>query len=716
METLIRPVFTLELNYKILQGLIIIGKYDGTHPCLTAATTAEKILIHSPHRRNVASVGRINFSETNREIATLNIGQTIAALEAGNFIPDDEKDVLIIGTATHILAYHVHDNKDIFYKECVDGVKAIKLGYVGDTSKPMLFVGGNSAVHGYNHEGAEIFWTAIGDIVSSLMLFDYNKDGLNELMVSSDDFKIRVYKKDTVITEILETEVVTSLLSLPDNRFAYSVSNGTIGVYDQEVRIWRVKSKHFAISMQYYDLLGKGSPQLVTGWSNGKIDCRSIKTGEVLFKDSMSASVAGLVEGDYRSVGKLDLICVSKEGSVRGYTTTRVLNPSENGSEQDAVRDLLAQKQSLLMELKQYESNLKYNLNSNEQLESLESQGVIPANTRLQIGISNEDSVTKNSVEIFISTNNSTIIRAVIIFAEGIFDGESYVVHPPASKLSSQLIVPLKVPKDNAVDIHIKAIIGFRNSEQYHVFEITRQLPKFSMYAQLPNVNERPPNYVEFVINERLQRICMWINQNFLLGNDVKLDGSLSLEMYFRCLRDDSVLVMIFENNGKVDFYSDDVTLASDLVQSLIAFLKLDVLESNVHFPMEEKKIASYLEKLNEIQDARLRLGADVADKLGRIRCLIVKAEDSRLNDMKEMPGYYKELNDINKELINGYNIRLSNYNEGVNAVKEINYIIQKASRMRAGEKASQVLNLCRTCIQNNNVEGLVKVIRTGEL
>lgn len=63
-----------------------------------------------------------------------------------------------------------------------------------------------------------------------------------------------------------------------------------------------------------YDLLGKGTAQLITGWSNGKVDCRSVLTGEVLFKDTMPQGVAGLVEGDYRSIGKTDLICVSVEG------------------------------------------------------------------------------------------------------------------------------------------------------------------------------------------------------------------------------------------------------------------------------------------------------------------------------------------------------------------------------------------------------------------
>lgn len=40
------------------------------------------------------------------------------------------------------------------------------------------------------------------------------------------------------------------------------------------------------------------------------------------------------------------------------------------------------------------------------------------------------------------------------------------------------------------------------------------------------------------------------------------------------------------------------------------------------------------MNKLSEIQDARLRLDTDVADRLSQIRTLVIKAEDSRLNDL----------------------------------------------------------------------------------
>lgn len=60
--------------------------------------------------------------------------------------------------------------------------------------------------------------------------------------------------------------------------------------------------------------------------------------------------------------------------------------------EQSTVRDLLAQKQALLLELKQYDNNNKYNEDTMKNEENIEINGVIPANTRLQIVISaNED-------------------------------------------------------------------------------------------------------------------------------------------------------------------------------------------------------------------------------------------------------------------------------------------------------------------------------------
>lgn len=68
-----------------------------------------------------------------------------------------------------------------------------------------------------------------------------------------------------------------------------------------------------------------------------------------------------------------------------------------NGTlEQDTVRDLLAQKQALLMELKHYENNSKYNEDISKYEQNLDiNLDVIPANTRLQISITANDEKDK---------------------------------------------------------------------------------------------------------------------------------------------------------------------------------------------------------------------------------------------------------------------------------------------------------------------------------
>ena len=50
--------------------------------------------------------------------------------------------------------------------------------------------------------------------------------------------------------------------------------------------------------------------------------------------------------------------------------------------------------------------------------------------------------------------------QSVMIFAEGIFNGESHVVHPPAGSISSSLAVPIFPPKDVPIDLHVKTFVG----------------------------------------------------------------------------------------------------------------------------------------------------------------------------------------------------------------------------------------------------------------
>ena len=54
------------------------------------------------------------------------------------------------------------------------------------------------------------------------------------------------------------------------------------------------------------------------------------------------------------------------------------------------------------------------------------------------------------------------------------------MVHPKVS--SGTTTIPIIPPKDIPVDLHIKAFVGYKSATHFHVFELTRQLPRFSMY------------------------------------------------------------------------------------------------------------------------------------------------------------------------------------------------------------------------------------------
>lgn len=98
--------------------------------------------------------------------------------------------------------------------------------------------------------------------------------------------------------------------------------------------------------------------------------------------------------------------------------------------------------------------------------------GIIPANTQLQTSllVNPGSEQVQPHVELSISTTNDTIIRTVMIFAEGVFEGESHVVHPSQQNLTPHLQVPVFPPKDVPVDLHIKAFVGYKSRYQSSKF------------------------------------------------------------------------------------------------------------------------------------------------------------------------------------------------------------------------------------------------------
>ncbi|CAG2213819.1 BBS2 [Mytilus edulis] len=523
--------------------MVTVGKYDGKHPALTCATTAGKVLIHSPHTRGQRG-GRVDTTK-DQDINLLNINQQVSSVFAGSL--NGKNDILAIGTQTNILAYDVNNNSDLFYKDCADGANCIVIGKLGTIIEPMV---------------------------------DFNAQGQNQLVVGSEDFDIRVFREDEIIAEMTETEAITSLCPMMDSGLGMP---------------W-LMSKNQALTIHSFDIDSDGVAELITGWSNGKIDARSDRTGEVIFKDNFASAVAGIVQAEYRLDGTQQLLCVSTEGEIKAYNPAPAEmrgNLMDANLEQDTIRELSLRKQNLQMELKNYDENTKAGVLALQMQQTAaasgnkfsaekpfppggeldqQAMGVIPASTQLQttLTVNPGEEGKPPHVELFVGTTNDTIIRTVLLFAEGIFDGESHVVHPHPSILSNCLKCPIVPPKDLPVDLHIKAFVGYKSSGQYHVFELTRQLPRFSMYALCkPDIPE-PKSSVTYQVNDRVQRVLLWINQSFLLQDDISCEGNLNVA--FMSLRGSGPVIIQMETSGQVVIKTDEMDMAGD-GQAMASFL-----------------------------------------------------------------------------------------------------------------------------------------------
>jgi hypothetical protein len=229
------------------------------------------------------------------------------------------RDFLFVGTQSTLSAYDVQRNSDVFYRDVTDGVNTLIVGSLSNHS-PYVFAGGNCSVLGFKNTGAEVFWTVSGDNVSALALSDINSDGLNELIVGSDDYEIRFFQNEEMISEQTEADKIEYLHSIDRNLFCYGLSNGTVGVYTgPKNRVWRVKTKHKVTSLISYDLNCDGVPEIISGWSNGLLNIRNIDNGETLYKQIFISPIASLVKGDYRLDDKEELIVCSMNGSISGY-------------------------------------------------------------------------------------------------------------------------------------------------------------------------------------------------------------------------------------------------------------------------------------------------------------------------------------------------------------------------------------------------------------
>lgn len=74
----------------------------------------------------------------------------------------------------------------------------------------------------------------------------------------------------------------------------------------------------------------------------------------------------------------------------------------------------------------------------------------------------------------------------------------------------------------------------------------------------------------------------------------------------------------------------------------------------------------------------------------------------------------YQRLFELNGDLIAEYTKRSNNHQQLLEALREVNQMIQRAAKLRVGTAKTRIITTCREAIRSNNIHQLMNIIRYG--
>lgn len=90
----------------------------------------------------------------------------------------------------------------------------------------------------------------------------------------------------------------------------------------------------------------------------------------------------------------------------------------------------------------------------------------------------------------------------------------------------------------------------------------------------------------------------MWLSQCFILDRPLDLTHSSTVDIWMRGLRDGRLHRFHTDVDGKTKIFTNDITLAADLIQSMAQNLGIRELTAEATFPADEELLANALEKV----------------------------------------------------------------------------------------------------------------------
>lgn len=522
-----------------------------------------------------------------------------------------------MGTRNNLLAYDVERNADLFFRDVQDGANALCVGRMG-SGPPLVVVGGNCSVLGFNVAGGEAFWTVTGDNVSALEIVDVDGDGVAELVVGSDDFELRAFRREELLSEASEADRVLFLRALQGDRFAYGLADGTVGVYQgMKTRLWRVRSRHALTALCAFDLDADASLEVLSGFGNGSFNARCQNSGEVRFKGQLGGGIVAMLVHDYRLIGRAELVVCADTGEVRGFGQAQ-RDPDA------ATKDLADQR--VIHELQQRKSELTAELRLLEEGLRLSKGGEAPVAPPPAASVAFELFAQGCLSLQASSSSDALIVSLVAADPEGatLVGGDVQTASPAAPCRTAALRLQVRrVACCLSLQVHLLS----RGAQQMHVLEASVSVPKFAELSELSAEKlsgARPPrSRVTLSLNETVASVAQWMRGAFIVTPSfARMVGKDSLRVGYVSASAGLLVVEAAQAAEAValTLRCDDVALCGDLVQDLARHFKLESADCAADFPDEFARFEEVARTVAEGGAARIRLAADMADDSQRVK------------------------------------------------------------------------------------------------
>lgn len=729
-----KTLFHFDLGGEIVNGQAHIGKLNNEN-VIAYVATGGKVNIYNINIDNNKKIQSLNFNKEITCIAFMNNENEENKEKKDNngdvISSSSSSSLLLLGSSSQLIAFDLLAASEKFEKEVNEGVFCLCAGKFGGYGEIGL-AGGVCSVLGVDAKGNDVFWTVLGGNAVCMELGDMSGDGVNELLVGTDDFSIRVYSGESVINEINENTKITIVRPLEKQFFFYALENGTVGLYKAEKRIWRRRENGKCVGIVVEDFNSDDLYETLAAWDNGKVLLFESNSGKILLSFFVPSEISNIFFYEFLPTEKKKstLLALSPTGSVFGfsYDSKNVTNfaaakfvskdKSLTPEELDEYESLLKQKEKLLEDLE----SLAVKESNKTKINSGKDELVLGEKTEVNIDLQSNDE--EKCADLIIECSKGAYIKMVVILSEQLYPGESYIKIPKTE--TNKTTIQIKISKDMQINLHIKVFLtpNFYLPDS-QVFEFNKIIPKYCFYILLRDKEDYVGEIkegIEFECSERNDRLILFLELNFNIPKkelEQFLTPTDDYKIRFRSLRTEKIVEISSQKiNGKkiYSILTSEIVLCGNILQDLAEDFKIKDLNTKVSFLGLAEKYKSVFFETEEFDRKRGEYNINVSESVNKVKDLFVKSEDSRMmGNMNSFASYISQISAQNFFLLGEFFSRQKNFENLRECLRKINELIVAYSRLKVGKFKVESVNKCRECIKKRNYKLLLKIVSTGK-